>query len=118
MELIYLLLAVVCVLLLLTLLFHIDFINKMTAARKIAAHEKHQISFADHLVYAAEIEDGILVCKNGALRASWVYTCPDTANQSEIPAARARLPLRLLLQLTRSAGASSRTAMFMILPMC
>ena len=83
MELIYLLLAVVCVLLLLTLLFHIDFINKMTAARKIAAHEKHQISFADHLVYAAEIEDGIIVCKNGALMASWVYTCPDTANQSE-----------------------------------
>lgn len=78
MEFMTILAAAAAIFLLLVLLFSIDSLKKLLAAKKISAQEKHQLGFADHLCYACEPEDGIILCKNGALMAAWEYECADT----------------------------------------
>lgn len=72
------LLAVAVIFLLLVLFFNVDSLQKILKARRVSAQEKHQVGFADHLCYACEPENGIILCKNGALMAAWEYECADT----------------------------------------
>lgn len=47
---------------------------------KLKKFRRKDEGFADLLNYAAVIDDGIILNKNGSMMAAWVYTCPDSAS--------------------------------------
>ncbi|MDB5597939.1 MAG: uncharacterized protein JWM36_4900, partial [Hyphomicrobiales bacterium] len=47
---------------------------------KLKRHRSREAGFADLLNYAAEVDDGIVVGKNGAFMASWLYEGEDNAS--------------------------------------
>lgn len=47
---------------------------------RLKHHRNKEAGLADLLNYAAVVDDGVIVCKNGALMASWVYEGEDHAN--------------------------------------
>ncbi|HMJ09840.1 MAG TPA: conjugal transfer protein TrbE [Polyangiaceae bacterium] len=72
--------AVVGVLLTLTLL------RLLAGARdrtRLGKHRSRGEGAADLLNYAALVQDGIVVGKDGSLMAGWRYQCPDTASSTE-----------------------------------
>lgn len=52
------------------------------SARKPGESINNDPSFGDLLTYAAVVDDGIIVCKNGALTASMLYFCEDAASNT------------------------------------
>ena len=50
---------------------------------KLSKHRAKEAGLADLLNYAAEVEDGIIVCKSGALMASWLYRGADNASSTD-----------------------------------
>ncbi len=40
---------------------------------RLDQHRSKEMGFADLLVYAAVVEDGVIVGKNGALMAAWIF---------------------------------------------
>ena len=70
-------LGVVLVLLLVRL------VRSAREAGSLAPHRFRGEGTADLLNYAALIEDGVVVGKDGALMAAWRYRCPDTASSTE-----------------------------------
>src|SRR5690242_5751509 len=70
-------LGLVLVLLLLQIL------RKARDASRLEPHRYRGEGTADLLNYAALIEDGIVVGKDGALMAAWRYCCTDTASSTE-----------------------------------
>ena len=44
---------------------------------------KAQMGFCDLLLYDSLIEDGVVICKNGALMAAWRYEGPDAESSTE-----------------------------------
>jgi type IV secretory pathway VirB4 component len=58
-----------------------------------------QMGFADLLVYAAVVEDGVIVGKNGSLMAAWVFCGDDTASSTETE--RERVSFRINQALSR-----------------
>lgn len=52
-------------------------------ARHLSRHRGRQAGFADLLNYAACVDDGIIVGKNGAFMAAWMYQGEDNAGASE-----------------------------------
>ncbi|SDW76813.1 hypothetical protein [Nitrosomonas oligotropha] len=51
---------------------------------RLDQHRSKEMGFADLLVYAAVVEDGVIVGKNGALMAAWIFCGDDTASSTEI----------------------------------
>ena len=51
---------------------------------KLDQHRSNAMGFADLLVYAAVVEDGVIVGKNGSLMAAWVFCGGDTASSTDI----------------------------------
>ncbi len=50
---------------------------------ELKKHRSRDAGFADLLNYAAMVEDGIIVGKNGSLMASWLYEGEDNASSTE-----------------------------------
>ena len=55
-------------------------IRSLDAEAKLKKHRSRQQGVADLLNYAAVVDDGVIVCKNGAFMASWVYQGDDIAS--------------------------------------
>ncbi|MGV7209314.1 VirB4 family type IV secretion/conjugal transfer ATPase [Oxalobacteraceae bacterium A2-2] len=53
------------------------------SAQRLARHRGTGPGLADLLNYAAVAEDGVIVCKNGALMAAWAYQCDDNAGSTD-----------------------------------
>lgn len=62
-------------------------------------HRSKEMGFADLLVYAAVVEDGVIVGKNGVLMAAWVFCGDDTASSTDIE--RERVSFRINQALSR-----------------
>ncbi|MCP5273245.1 MAG: VirB4 family type IV secretion/conjugal transfer ATPase [Burkholderiales bacterium] len=75
------LIAVLGALLLLMLFMRI---RETEQAFKLDKYRSKDTGFADLLVYAAVVEDGVIVGKNGALMAAWQFCGADTASSTDI----------------------------------
>lgn len=67
----------------LSLLLVIVLLSQAAAGLRRAKLDKHRYvgpATADLLNYARAIEDGVVLCKDGALTASWLYRGPDSAS--------------------------------------
>jgi len=51
--------------------------------RKLNKHRSKAASVADLLNYAAEVDDGIIVGKDGSFMAAWLYTGDDKDSSTE-----------------------------------
>jgi len=51
--------------------------------QKLDRHRSRAIGFADLLVYAAVVEEGVIVGKNGSLMAAWIFRGEDTASSTD-----------------------------------
>ena len=49
----------------------------------LAQHRSKDAAVADLLNYAAEVDDGIVVCKNGSFLAAWMYQGEDNASSTD-----------------------------------
>jgi hypothetical protein len=58
-------------------------IAKVNHERTLSTHRSTQASVADLLNYAAEVDDGIIVGKDGAFMAAWLYTGDDKDSSTE-----------------------------------
>lgn len=65
-------------LIILALLFSVYWETSRQA--KLSQYRKKDEGFADLLNYAAVVDDGIILNKNGSLMAAWKYSCPDSAS--------------------------------------
>jgi type IV secretion system protein VirB4 len=61
----------------------LSLIAKATQVKKLSKHRSKQASVADLLNYAAEVEDGIIVGKDGSFMATWLYTGDDKDSSTE-----------------------------------
>lgn len=68
-------------LVLLTLLF--IGVRRVSAELRLKKHQSHTAGCADLLNYAALVDDGVIVCKNGAFMAAWLYRGDDNASCTE-----------------------------------
>jgi len=50
---------------------------------KLKRHRSKDAGLADLLNYAAVVDDGVIVCKNGAFMAAWLYQGGDNASSTE-----------------------------------
>lgn len=64
---------------------------------KLDRYRSQETGFADLLVYAAVIEDGIIVGKNGALMAAWQFCGADTASSTDVEREQVSLQLNQAL---------------------
>ena len=55
----------------------LSLIAKSNKDRKLSKHRSKEASVADLLNYAAEVDDGIIVGKDGSFMAAWLYTGDD-----------------------------------------
>jgi type IV secretion system protein TrbE len=51
--------------------------------RQLKKHRKQQAGLADLLNYAAVIDDGVIIGKNGAFMAAWLYQAEDITNTTD-----------------------------------
>ncbi|TOA86260.1 conjugal transfer protein TrbE [Vibrio parahaemolyticus] len=58
-------------------------IRAVDAELKLKKHRSKDAGLADLLNYAAVVDDGVVVCKNGAFMASWIYKGEDNASSTE-----------------------------------
>ncbi|MCB1934916.1 MAG: VirB4 family type IV secretion/conjugal transfer ATPase [Nitrosomonas sp.] len=59
-------------------------IRETEQAFKLDKYRSKDTGFADLLVYAAVVEDGVIVGKNGALMAAWQFCGADTASSTDV----------------------------------
>lgn len=59
-------------------------IRAVDAALKLKRHRSKDAGLADLLNYAAEVDDGVIVCKNGSFLAGWVYAGDDNASSTDV----------------------------------
>ena len=50
---------------------------------KLQRHRATDEGFVDLLNYAAVVDDGVIICKNGAFMAAWLYQGDDNASSTE-----------------------------------
>lgn len=58
-------------------------IRAVDAELKLKKHRSRDAGLADLLNYAAVVDDGVIVCKNGAFMASWLYKGEDNASSTD-----------------------------------
>lgn len=66
---------------------------------KLDRYRSKDMGFADLLIHAAVVEDGVIVGKNGSLMAAWRFTGADTASSTDIE--RENISIRLNQALSR-----------------
>ena len=67
--------------------------------QKLNRHRSENMGFADLLVYAAVVEEGVIVGKNGSLMAAWIFRGEDTASSTDTE--RERVSFRINQALSR-----------------
>lgn len=65
------------------LLILVGRIRSVEAEQRLKKHRTKDAGLADLLNYAAEVDDGVIVGKNGAFMASWLYQGDDNASSTE-----------------------------------
>lgn len=55
----------------------------MSAARRLKKHRGQEAGLADLLIYAAMVDDGVIVGKDGSFMAAWAYQGEDDASASD-----------------------------------
>lgn len=73
--------AVVGVLLVLFLLSQVRKVNEDLRLKK---HQSTEAGLADLLNYAAVVDDGVIVGKNGSFMAAWLYKGSDNASATDV----------------------------------
>lgn len=73
--------AVVGVLL---VLFLLNQVRKVNADLRLKKHQSAEAGLADLLNYAAVVDDGVIVGKNGSFMASWLYRGADNASATDV----------------------------------
>src|SRR5699024_6339962 len=58
-------------------------IREVEAGLKLRKHRSREAGVADLLNYAAVVDDGVIVGKNGAFMAAWLYQGDDNASSTE-----------------------------------
>ncbi|HEK2843862.1 TPA: VirB4 family type IV secretion/conjugal transfer ATPase [Proteus mirabilis] len=58
-------------------------IRTVDSELKLKKHRSKDAGFADLLNYSAVVDDGVIVCKNGAFMAAWLYKGEDNASSTE-----------------------------------
>lgn len=58
-------------------------IRAVDAELKLKKHRYSEAGLADLLNYAAVVDDGVIVCKNGAFMAAWLYQGSDNASSTD-----------------------------------
>ncbi|MDR6642305.1 type IV secretion system protein VirB4 [Luteibacter sp. 1214] len=58
-------------------------IRRLDAEPRLNHYRPHGQAVSDLLNYAAVVDDGVIVCKNGALMAAWVFTGDDAASSTD-----------------------------------
>lgn len=58
-------------------------IMQMDADQKLVHHRSKDAGLADLLNYAAEVDDGVIVGKNGSFMAAWLYRGDDNASSTD-----------------------------------
>jgi len=61
----------------------INIIFDADKSRTLSKHRSKDASVADLLNYASVIDDGVIVCKNGALMTAWLYQGDDNASSTD-----------------------------------
>ncbi|SEQ93156.1 type IV secretion system protein VirB4 [Azotobacter beijerinckii] len=67
----------------LLLLILVSRLRQMDADLKLKKHRSKDAGLADLLIHAAVVDDGVIVGKNGALMAAWLYQGDDNASSTE-----------------------------------
>ncbi len=65
------------------LLILLSRIRAVAADRQLRKHRTREAGLADLLNYAAVVDDGVIVCKNGSFMAAWLYQGDDNASSTE-----------------------------------
>ena len=78
MDYINLIVVVIFIVGVITLLLFIDLLVFVLQGKKFLRDSQKRKGFSDMLNYAAYIDDGIIICKDGSFLASWEYTSGDT----------------------------------------
>jgi type IV secretory pathway VirB4 component len=68
-------------------------IREVNAERKLKKYRSQDEGLSDLLAYAAVVDDGVIVCKNGAFIAAWLYQGND--NESSTDAQREMISIRI-----------------------
>jgi type IV secretion/conjugal transfer VirB4 family ATPase len=58
-------------------------IREVDSDRQLRKHRRKDAGLADLLNYAAVVDDGVIVCKNGSFMAAWLYQGDDNASSTE-----------------------------------
>lgn len=62
----------------------LGYVRQLEGAAKLAKrHRSNAPGLADLLTYAAVVDDGVVVCKNGAFVAGWMYRGDDNASSTD-----------------------------------
>ncbi|MDP5168585.1 conjugal transfer protein TrbE [Pseudomonas syringae] len=59
-------------------------VRQVNADLRMKKHRAKDAGLADLLNYAAVVDDGVIVCKNGSLMAAWLYKGSDNASASDV----------------------------------
>ena len=95
-----------------TLLLLMLFLRIRDAGKELRLdqHRSKEMGFADLLVYAAMVEDGVIVGKNGALMAAWVFCGDDTASSTDTERERVSFRINQALSIERGTHAFDHQA--------
>lgn len=55
----------------------LSLVTKAEKERQLSQHRSKDASVADLLIYAAEVDDGVIVGKDGSFMAAWLYSGDD-----------------------------------------
>lgn len=58
-------------------------VRRVSAELRLKKHQARDAGLADLLNYAAMVDNGVMVCKNGAFMAAWLYRGDDNASSTE-----------------------------------
>lgn len=58
-------------------------VRRVSAELRLKKHQSQDAGLADLLNYAALVDEGVIVCKNGAFMAAWLYRGDDNASSTE-----------------------------------
>src|SRR5574344_3144940 len=83
MNLVLIIVSVIFVVGLIALLLFIDFTSQILSGKKYLKQSQKRKGFSDLLNYAAYIDDGIIICKDGSFIASWEYKTGDTVSTTD-----------------------------------
>lgn len=67
----------------LLVLFLLSQVRKVNADLRLKKHQSAEAGLADLLIYAAVVDDGVIVGKNGSFMAAWLYKGADNASATD-----------------------------------